>query len=102
MEKKLKTATLCVRGGWKPKNGEPVQPPIGQSTTFKYDASDEMGMHFDLKKKGYSYTRLQSPPTATVAAPPESGGGFSVGSVERRGSEPLPPGGRGRRVFPFP
>ena len=67
MEKKLKTATLCVRGGWKPKNGEPVQPPIVQSTTFKYDDSDEMGMLFDLKKEGYFYTRLQNPTSDAVA-----------------------------------
>ena len=68
MEKKLKAATLCVRGGWKPKNGEPVQPPIVQSTTFKYDDSDEMGMLFDLKKEGYFYTRLQNPTNDAVAA----------------------------------
>lgn len=67
MEKKLKTGTLCVRGGWKPKNGEPVQPPIVQSTTFKYDDSDEMGMLFDLKKEGYFYTRLQNPTSDAVA-----------------------------------
>lgn len=67
MEKKLKTSTLCVRGGWKPKNGEPVQPPIVQSTTFKYDDSDEMGMLFDLKKEGYFYTRLQNPTSDAVA-----------------------------------
>ncbi len=49
MEKKLKTATLCIRGGWKPQNGEPVQPPIYQSTTFKYDNTEEMAQLFDLK-----------------------------------------------------
>ena len=67
MEKKLKPATLCVRGGWKPKNGEPMQPPIVQCTTFKYDDSDEMGMLFDLKKTGYFYTRLQNPTNDAVA-----------------------------------
>ena len=67
MEKKLKTSTLCVRGGWKPKNGEPVQPPIVQCTTFKYDDSDEMGMLFDLKKTVYFYTRLQNPTNDAVA-----------------------------------
>ena len=67
MEKKLKTSTLCVRGGWKPKNGEPVEPPIVQSTTFKYDDSDEMGMLCDLKKTGYFYTRLQNPTNDAVA-----------------------------------
>jgi len=67
MEKKLKQATLCVRGGWKPENGGPVQPPIVQSTTFKYDNSEEMAMLFDLKKEGYFYTRLQNPTNDEVA-----------------------------------
>jgi len=67
MEKKLNTATLCVRGGWQPKNGEPLQPPIVQSTTFKYDNSEEMAMLFDLKKEGYFYTRLQNPTNDIVA-----------------------------------
>lgn len=67
MEKKLKTATLCVRGGWRPKNGEPLQPPIVQCTTFKYDNSEEMAMLFDLKKEGYFYTRLQNPTNDVVA-----------------------------------
>ncbi len=68
MEKKLKSATLCVRGGWTPKNGEPVVLPIIQSTTFKYDNSEEMAMLFDLKKEGYFYTRLQNPTNDAVAA----------------------------------
>lgn len=67
MKKNLKLSTLCVRGGWKPKNGEPVQPPIVQSTTFKYDNSEEMAMLFDLKKEGYFYTRLQNPTNDNVA-----------------------------------
>ena len=68
MEQKLKTATLCVRAGYQPKNGEPVELPIIQSTTFKYDDSDEMAMLFDLKKEGYFYTRLQNPTNDAVAA----------------------------------
>lgn len=56
-----------MRGGWEPKNGEPVQPPIVQSTTFKYDNSEEMAMLFDLKKEGYFYTRLQNPTNDNVA-----------------------------------
>ncbi|MCR5077467.1 MAG: O-acetylhomoserine aminocarboxypropyltransferase/cysteine synthase [Prevotella sp.] len=68
MNKKLKPSTLCVRGGWKPKNGEPVEVPIIQSTTFKYDNSEEMAMLFDLKKEGYFYTRLQNPTLDAVAA----------------------------------
>jgi len=67
MERKLKTSTLCVQGGYRPKNGEPVEPPIIQSTTFKYDDSNEMAMLFDLKKEGYFYTRLQNPTNDMVA-----------------------------------
>lgn len=68
MGNKLKPASLCVRAGWIPQNGGPVEPPIVQSTTFKYDNSDEMAMLFDLKKDGYFYTRLQNPTTDAVAA----------------------------------
>ena len=68
MKTNLKPATLCVRGGYEPKNGEPVEVPIIQSTTFKYDDSDEMAQLFDLKKEGYFYTRLQNPTNDAVAA----------------------------------
>lgn len=67
MEKDLKRSTLCIRGGWEPKNGEPVEPPIVQSTTFKYDNSEEMAQLFDLKKEGYFYSRLQNPTNDVVA-----------------------------------
>ena len=63
----MKTSTLCVHGGWEPENGQPVQPPIVQSTTFKYENSEEMAMLFDLKKEGYFYTRLQNPTNDAVA-----------------------------------
>ena len=67
MKKNLKISTLCVQAGWEPKNGEPVLPPIVQSTTFKYDNTEEMAMLFDLKKEGYFYTRLQNPTNDNVA-----------------------------------
>ena len=67
MKKNLKISTLCVQAGWEPKNGEPVLPPIVQSTTFKYDNTEEMAMLFDLKKEGYFYTRLQDPTNDAVA-----------------------------------
>ena len=51
MNKKLRIASLCVQGGYEPKNGEPIEVPIIQSTTFKYDNSEEMAMLFDLKKE---------------------------------------------------
>ena len=66
--KKLKQGTLCVQEGYKAKNGEPREMPIIQSTTFKYDDSDEMAMLFDLEKEGYFYTRLQNPTNDAVAA----------------------------------
>ena len=68
MKKNLKTATLCVQAGWEPKNGDPRVLPIIQSTTFKYDNSEEMAMLFDLKKEGYFYTRLQNPTNDAVAS----------------------------------
>lgn len=63
----MKRATECVQGAWKPKNGEPRNVPIYQSTTFKYDDSDKMGRLFDLKDPGYFYTRLANPTNDIVA-----------------------------------
>ena len=60
--------TACVQGGYAPKNGEPRQIPIIQSTTFKYDTSEDMGKLFDLEASGYFYTRLQNPTNDHVAA----------------------------------
>ena len=60
--------TTCVQGGYTPKNGEPRQIPIVQSTTFKYDKSDDMAKLFDLEASGYFYTRLQNPTNDYVAA----------------------------------
>ena len=60
--------TLCVQGGYTPKNGEPRQIPIIQSTTFKYDTSEDMGKLFDLEAEGYFYSRLQNPTCDLVAA----------------------------------
>ncbi len=60
--------TKCVQAGYTPGNGEPRQIPIIQSTTFKYDTSEEMGALFDLQKTGYFYTRLQNPTNDFVAA----------------------------------
>ena len=64
---KNKPGTICVQGGWQPKNGEPRQVPIYQSTTFKYDDSDQMARLFDLKESGYFYTRLANPTNDAVA-----------------------------------
>lgn len=62
------TDTVCVQGGYTPKNGEPRQIPIYQSTTFKYDTGEDMGKLFDLEASGYFYTRLQNPTNDLVAA----------------------------------
>lgn len=60
--------TVCVQGGWQPKNGEPRVLPVYQSTTFKYSSTEEMADLFDLKKEGYFYTRLANPTNDAVAA----------------------------------
>lgn len=62
-----KTSTVCVQGGYEPKNGEPRVVPIVQSTTFKYESSEQMGNLFDLKESGYFYTRLSNPTNDVVA-----------------------------------
>ncbi len=64
----MKVETKCLHSGYEPKNGEPRQIPVYQSTTFKYDTSDEMGKLFDLEASGYFYTRLQNPTNDAVAA----------------------------------
>ncbi len=67
-KKKFKTGTICVQGGWQPKKGESRVLPIYQSTTFKYDTSEQMADLFDLKASGYFYTRLQNPTNDVVAS----------------------------------
>ena len=68
MAKQFKPETLCVQAGWTPKKGEPRVLPIYQSTTFKYDTSEQMAKLFDLEESGYFYTRLQNPTNDAVAA----------------------------------
>ena len=68
MNKKLSPATICVQGGWQPKNGDPRILPIFQSTTFKYDTTEQMARLFDLEESGYFYTRLQNPTNDAVAS----------------------------------
>lgn len=64
----MKKETICVQAGWQPKKGEPRILPIYQSTTFKYETSEQMGRLFDLEESGYFYTRLQNPTNDCVAA----------------------------------
>ncbi len=64
----MKIETKALHEGWKPSQGEPRQLPIYQSTTFKYDTSEQMGKLFDLEAEGYFYTRLQNPTNDAVAA----------------------------------
>lgn len=68
MNTNYRPETICIQSGWKPKKGEPRILPIYQSTTFKYDNSDQMGRLFDLEDAGYFYTRLQNPTNDAVAA----------------------------------
>ena len=68
MSKEYHIETKCIQSGWKPKKGEPRMMPIYQSTTFKYDTTEEMGRLFDLKDNGYFYTRCQNPTNDLVAS----------------------------------
>ena len=68
MKTKQHPGTLCVQAGWTPKKGEPRVVPIYQSTTFKYDNSEQMARLFDLEDSGYFYTRLQNPTNDAVAS----------------------------------
>lgn len=68
MGNNYKIETKCIQSGWQPKNGESRVLPIYQSTTFKYDDSEQMGRLFDLEEEGYFYTRLQNPTNDAVAA----------------------------------
>lgn len=77
--------TICVQGGYTPKNGEPRQIPIIQSTTFKYDTSDDMAKLFDLEASGYFYTRLQNPTNDYVAAKIAELEGGSAGMLTSSG-----------------
>lgn len=67
MNQKQSLDTICIQGGWQPKNGEPRVLPIYQSTTFKYETSEQMGRLFDLEENGYFYTRLANPTNDAVA-----------------------------------
>ncbi|MGM9764697.1 MAG: O-acetylhomoserine aminocarboxypropyltransferase/cysteine synthase family protein [Candidatus Cryptobacteroides sp.] len=68
MHRKLRKNSICVQGGWNPKKGEPRIVPIYQSTTFKYENSEQMARLFDLEDEGYFYTRLQNPTNDAVAS----------------------------------
>ncbi len=68
MSTQKKPGTLCIHAGWEPKKGEPRALPIYQSTTFKYETSDQMARLFDLEESGYFYTRLANPTCDAVAA----------------------------------
>lgn len=68
MNENYKIETKCIQSGWKPGKGEPRVLPIYQSTTFKYDTSDQMGKLFDLEESGYFYTRLANPTNDAVAS----------------------------------
>ena len=67
MNQELRPETLCVQAGWAPKKGEPRVLPIYQSTTFKYETSEQMAKLFDLEEAGFFYTRLQNPTNEAVA-----------------------------------
>lgn len=68
MDQTFKPETICVQAGWNPKKGEPRVLPIYQSTTYKYETSEQMARLFDLEESGYFYTRLQNPTNDAVAS----------------------------------
>lgn len=68
MKDNFNIETKCIQSGWKPKKGEPRVLPIYQTTTYKYETSDQMGRLFDLEDEGYFYTRLQNPTNDAVAS----------------------------------
>ncbi len=68
MNQNYKIETKCIQSGYSPKNGEARVLPIYQSTTFKYESTEQMGRLFDLEEEGYFYTRLQNPTNDAVAA----------------------------------
>ena len=77
--------TKCVQSGYRPGNGEPRQVPIIQSTTFRYETSEDMGKLFDLEAPGYFYTRLQNPTNDYVAAKIADMEGGSAGMLTSSG-----------------
>ena len=81
----LKKETRCIHSGYLPKNGEPRQIPIVQSTTFKYDTSEDMAKLFDLEASGYFYSRLQNPTCDYVAAKLTSLEGGTAGMLTSSG-----------------
>ena len=97
--KNAKIETKCVQGGYRPKNGEPREIPIYQSTTFKYDTSEDMGKLFDLEASGYFYTRLQNPTNDYVAAKICELEGGSAAMLTSSGH---PFGKNGRFIAPHP
>ena len=84
MKTKQHPGTLCVQAGWTPKKGEPRVLPIYQSTTFKYDNSEQMARLFDLEDSGYFYTRLQNPTNDAVASKSFVEATFTTVAVWRR------------------
>ena len=64
----MKIETKCLHEGYKPKNGEPVALPIYQSTTYRYDSTEEIGKLFDLASDGHMYSRISNPTVGAVEA----------------------------------
>ena len=81
----MEQETKCIQAGYEPKNGEPRMIPIIESTTFKYDTSEDMGKLFDLEADGYFYSRLQNPTCDMVAAKITALEGGSAGMLTSSG-----------------
>ena len=83
MSKEFRPDTICVQTGWKPKKGEPRVLPIYQSTTFKYDTTEEMGRLFALEEDGYFYSRLQNPNTKAVVGETIANPALTILDIEK-------------------
>ena len=62
----MERETQCLYGGYRPKNGEPQALPIYQSTTFRYESTEQVGKLFDLQEAGFFYSRLGNPTVDAV------------------------------------
>ena len=81
MSNNYRKETICIQSGWKPANGQPRVLPIVQSTTYKYETSEQMGRLFDLEESGYFYTRLQNPTNDAVAETKEQAIAAATGAA---------------------
>ena len=62
----MKMETKCIHEGYKPKNGEPQVVPIVQSTTYRYDSTNDIAAVFDDPTLSLIYSRFENPTVMAV------------------------------------